>query len=261
MSSWRSSCASHRPGEPSRGAARRPGVGSSRDQARQRRYSMRRAAVSERTEPDPAAVVAAARDLLGVDHPAILATTVCSIVEHGGELLMVRQLNREGDERWNFPTGWMAPLDEDGHVAAPRALGQPQPAGMETGYAASARTLIGVSLVREHDPDGHRVGTSLRLNYLSASRARPATPSPTRTSWARRKWFPPAEIEDRSPQGGQGRADRCRLPPLAGVPPRRQRLRRRHRHPELTSARSATLRGGPWQVGFRLSLWRGDGCR
>ena len=123
--------------------------------------------MTERTEPDPSALVAAARDLLGVDHPAIMATTVCSIVEHGGELLMVRQLNREGEERWNFPTGWMAPIDEDGYVQLPEHSVN-RNLLMETGYAASDAHLIGVSVVREHGPDGHRVGTSLRLNYLSA---------------------------------------------------------------------------------------------
>jgi len=67
---------------------------------------------------------------------------------------------------------------------------------METGYAASDAHLIGVSVVREHDPDGHRVGTSLRLNYLSAH--------PRQTSYAvtdsdilgTPAWFAPAEIED-----------------------------------------------------------------
>jgi len=53
------------------------------------------------------------------DHPPIFATTVCSIVEHGGERLMVQQLNREGEVRWNFPTGWMEPLDEDGTLQVP----------------------------------------------------------------------------------------------------------------------------------------------
>jgi len=151
--------------------------------------------VTERIEPDPSAVVAAARDLLGVDHPAIMATTVCSIVEHGGELLMVRQLNREGEERWNFPTGWMAPIDEDGHVQLPEHSVN-RNLLMETGYAASDAHLIGVSVVREHDPDGHRVGTSLRLNYLSAH--------PRQTSYAvtdsdilgSPAWFAPAEIEE-----------------------------------------------------------------
>jgi ADP-ribose pyrophosphatase YjhB (NUDIX family) len=151
--------------------------------------------VSERTEHDPSAVVAAARDLLGVDHPAIMATTVCSIVEHGGELLMVRQLNREGEERWNFPTGWMAPVDEDGSVQLPEDSVN-RNLLMETGYAASDAHLIGVSVVREHDPGGHRVGTSLRLNYLSAH--------PRQTSYAvtdsdilgSPAWFAPAEIEE-----------------------------------------------------------------
>src|SRR4029078_11679364 len=88
-------------------------------------------------------------------HAPIFATTVCSIVEHGGELLMVRQLNREGEERWNFPTGWMAALDEDRasqipeHVVNRNLL-------METGYAASGATLIGMSLVREATHSGRR---------------------------------------------------------------------------------------------------------
>src|SRR4029077_3425287 len=73
-------------------------------------------------------------------HPTIFATTVCSIVEHGGELLMVRQLNREGEERWNFPTGWMAQLDEDGRVQIPEHVVN-RNLLMETGYAASQATL------------------------------------------------------------------------------------------------------------------------
>src|SRR6476469_4526865 len=123
--------------------------------------------MTDRAGSEAQAVPAFAIDLLGVDHPAIMATTVCSIVEHGGELLMVRQLNREGEERWNFPTGWMAPIDEDGHVQLPEHSVN-RNLLMETGYAASDAHLIGVSVVREHDSDGHRVGTSLRLNYLSA---------------------------------------------------------------------------------------------
>jgi hypothetical protein len=127
-------------------------------------------------------------------HDPIFATTVCAIVEHGGELLMVRQLNREGEERWNFPTGWMAPLDEDGasqipeHVVNRNLL-------VETGYAASGSTLIGMSLVREHDVEGRRIGTSMRLNYLSSQ--------PRQTSYAvadsdilgAPEWFTPAQIE------------------------------------------------------------------
>jgi ADP-ribose pyrophosphatase YjhB (NUDIX family) len=151
------------------------------------------AAVSEGARSDLPAPEAP-HDLLGRDHPAIMATTVCSIVEHGGELLMVRQLNREGEERWNFPTGWMAPLDEDGHVQLPEHSVN-RNLLMETGYAASDAQLIGVSVVREHDTDGHRVGTSLRLNYLSAH--------PRQTSYAindpdilgAAEWFAPAEIE------------------------------------------------------------------
>jgi ADP-ribose pyrophosphatase YjhB (NUDIX family) len=140
------------------------------------------------------ATSALAADLTGVDHPAILPTTVCSIVEHGGELLMVRQLNREGEERWNFPTGWMAPLDEDGRVQLPEHSVN-RNLLMETGYAASDAHLIGISLVREHDVDGHRLATSLRLNYLSDH--------PRQTSYAVNDpdilgtpaWFGPAEIE------------------------------------------------------------------
>src|SRR5438046_9895048 len=88
-------------------------------------------------------------------HPAIFATTVCSIVEHGGELLMVRQLNREGEERWKFPTGWMALEDEDGHVQMPEHVVN-RNVLMETGYAASGATLTGVTLARGHDADGPR---------------------------------------------------------------------------------------------------------
>ena len=102
---------------------------------------------------------------MGIGHPKILATTVCAIVEHGGELLMVRQLNRDGEERWNFPTGWMEPVDEDGRIQLPEHSVN-RNLLVETGYAASDAHLIGVSLVREHDPDGHRIGTSLRLNYV-----------------------------------------------------------------------------------------------
>jgi ADP-ribose pyrophosphatase YjhB (NUDIX family) len=127
-------------------------------------------------------------------HPTIFATTVCSIVEHGGELLMVRQLNREGEERWNFPTGWMAQLDEDGRVQIPEHVVN-RNLLMETGYAASQATLIGVSLVREHDDDGRRIGTSTRLNYLSSQ--------PRQTSYAINdsdilgapEWFSPAQVE------------------------------------------------------------------
>ena len=127
-------------------------------------------------------------------HPTIFATTVCSIVEHGGELLMVRQLNREGDERWNFPTGWMQPLDEDGRLQLPEHVVN-RNLLMETGYAASGATLIGICLVREHDEDGRRIGTSMRLNYLSSQ--------PRQTSYAvadpdilgAPEWFSPAQVE------------------------------------------------------------------
>ncbi|HYX84583.1 MAG TPA: NUDIX domain-containing protein [Gaiellales bacterium] len=132
---------------------------------------------------------------MGVAHPNILPTTVCSIVEHGGELLMVRQLNREGEERWNFPTGWMEPVDEDGLVQLPEHSVN-RNLLMETGYAASDAHLIGVSLVREHDPVGHRVGTSLRLNYLCGQ--------PRQTSYAVNdpdilgapEWFSPDHVDE-----------------------------------------------------------------
>jgi ADP-ribose pyrophosphatase YjhB (NUDIX family) len=128
------------------------------------------------------------------DHPPIFSATVCAIVEHGGELLMVRQLNREGEERWNFPTGWMEPRDEDGGVELPEHVVNRNLLG-ETGYAASGAALIGVCVVREHDLDGHRTGTSLRLNYLSSQ--------PRQTSYAVNdpeilgdpEWFTPAEVE------------------------------------------------------------------
>ena len=130
----------------------------------------------------------------GEEHAPIFATTVCSIVEHGGELLMVRQLNREGEERWNFPTGWMAALDEDGHIQVPEHVVN-RNLLVETGYAASGANLIGLSLVREHDLEGRRIGTSMRLNYLSTQ--------PRQTSYAvadpdilgTPQWFPPAEVE------------------------------------------------------------------
>jgi ADP-ribose pyrophosphatase YjhB (NUDIX family) len=128
------------------------------------------------------------------EHATIFATTVCSIVEHGGELLMVRQLNREGEERWNFPTGWMASRDEDGNLQMPEHVVN-RNLLMETGYAASGATLIGVSLVREHDLDGRRIGTSMRLNYLSSQ--------PRQTSYAINdsdilgapEWFSPSAID------------------------------------------------------------------
>ena len=133
-------------------------------------------------------------------HSLIFATTVCAIVEHGGELLMVRQLNREGEERWNFPTGWMAPLDEDGDSQIPEHVVN-RNLLMETGYAASGSTLIGMSLVREHDTDGRRIGTSMRLNYLSSQ--------PRQTSYAINdsdilgapEWFKPTDIEGMIAEG------------------------------------------------------------
>jgi ADP-ribose pyrophosphatase YjhB (NUDIX family) len=132
---------------------------------------------------------------MGVGHPNILPATVCSIVEHGGELLMVRQLNRDGQERWNFPTGWMEPVDEDGRVQLPEHSVN-RNLLMETGYAASDAQLIGISLVREHDAEGHRVGTSLRLDYL--------TTHPRQTSYAVNdpdilgapEWFTPEAIDE-----------------------------------------------------------------
>jgi len=107
---------------------------------------------------------------------------------------MVRQLNREGEERWNFPTGWMASRDEDGNVQMPEHVVN-RNLLMETGYSASGATLIGISLVREHDLDGRRIGTSMRLDYLSSQ--------PRQTSYAindsdilgQPEWFSPAEIE------------------------------------------------------------------
>src|SRR5919206_18293 len=130
----------------------------------------------------------------GVEHPEIFSATVCAIVEHGGALLMVRQLNREGEERWNFPTGWMSSRDEDDGVVLPEQMVN-RNLLEETGYSAANATLIGVSLVCEHDADGHRIGTSLRLNYLSHQ--------PRQTSYAvadsdilgQPEWFTPAEVE------------------------------------------------------------------
>jgi ADP-ribose pyrophosphatase YjhB (NUDIX family) len=133
-------------------------------------------------------------DPVSEEHATIFATTVCSIVEHGGELLMVRQLNRDGEERWNFPTGWMASRDEDGNLQMPEHVVN-RNLLMETGYAASGATLIGISLVREHDMDGRRIGTSMRLNYLSSQ--------PRQTSYAINdsdilgtpEWFSPSAID------------------------------------------------------------------
>ncbi len=133
-------------------------------------------------------------------HPNIFATTVCAIVEHGGELLMVRQHNREGDERWNFPTGWMAPLDEDGESQFPEHVVNRNLLA-ETGYSASVATLIGMTLVREHDLDGRRIGTSMRLNYLCGQ--------PRQTSYAigdsdilgAPEWFAPQTIEEMIARG------------------------------------------------------------
>ncbi|MDX6523126.1 MAG: hypothetical protein QOI17_639 [Gaiellales bacterium] len=145
--------------------------------------------MSEQAIPTGASI-----DPTGEEHATIFATTVCSIVEHGGELLMVRQLNREGEERWNFPTGWMASRDEDGNLQMPEHVVN-RNLLMETGYAASGATLIGVSLVREHDMDGRRIGTSMRLNYLSSQ--------PRQTSYAINdsdilgapEWFSPTAID------------------------------------------------------------------
>jgi ADP-ribose pyrophosphatase YjhB (NUDIX family) len=128
-------------------------------------------------------------------HPTIFAATVCAIVEHGGELLMVRQLNREGDPRWNFPTGWMAARDEDENLQLPEQVVN-RNLLMETGYAASQATLIGVVLVREHDDDGRRIGTSTRLDYLCGQ--------PRQTSYAVNdpdilgapEWFTPEAIDE-----------------------------------------------------------------
>ena len=144
---------------------------------------------------DPATSTdAAASRPLDEDHASIFAATVCAIVEHGGELLMVRQLNRDGEERWNFPTGWMSGRDEDGGVELPEQVVNRNLLA-ETGYSAADATLIGVSVVREHDLSGHRTGTSLRLNYLSHQ--------PRQTSYAvadsdilgAPEWFTPAEVE------------------------------------------------------------------
>jgi ADP-ribose pyrophosphatase YjhB (NUDIX family) len=127
-------------------------------------------------------------------HDPIFATTVCAIVEHGGELLMVRQLNRDGEERWNFPTGWMDSVDEDGGRQLPEQVVNRNLLS-ETGYSASQATLIGLALVREHDDDGRRIGTSTRLDYLCGG--------PRQTTYAVNdpdilgapEWFTPEEVE------------------------------------------------------------------
>ena len=132
---------------------------------------------------------------MGVGHPNILPTTVCAVVEHGGELLMVRQLNRDGEERWNFPTGWMEPVDEDGRVQLPEHSVN-RNLLVETGYAASDAHLIGVSLVREHDPDGHRVGTSLRLNYVCEQLRQTSYAVNDPDILGAPEWFTPEQIDD-----------------------------------------------------------------
>jgi ADP-ribose pyrophosphatase YjhB (NUDIX family) len=134
-------------------------------------------------------------DLTSDAHDLIFATTVCAIVEHGGELLMVRQLNREGEVRWNFPTGWMASHDEDGRIQLPEHVVN-RNLLVETGYSASQATLIGLALVREHDEDGRRIGTSTRLDYLCGA--------PRQSSYAVNdpdilgapEWFTPDEVEE-----------------------------------------------------------------
>lgn len=128
------------------------------------------------------------------DHPPIFATTVCSIVEHGGELLMVQQLNREGEVRWNFPTGWMEPVDEDDRVQLPEHSVN-RNLLVETGYAASDAHLIGISLVREHDPDGHRVGTSLRLNYVCEQLRQTSYAVNDPDILGAPQWFTPEQID------------------------------------------------------------------
>ena len=183
-------------------------------------------------------------------HPTIFATTVCAIVEHGGELLMVRQLNREGEERWNFPTGWMAPLDEDGRVQIPEHVVN-RNLLMETGYAASQATLIGVSLVREHDDDGRRIGTSTRLNYLSSQ--------PRQTSYAINdsdilgapEWFAPAEVEELIAGGEvKGQLTAAAFKQWRHYRESRAVLGRRGRHPQLTATGSELRRrraGRAWR--------------
>jgi ADP-ribose pyrophosphatase YjhB (NUDIX family) len=131
---------------------------------------------------------------MGVGHPKILAATVCAIVEHGGELLMVRQLNRDGEERWNFPTGWMEPVDEDDRVQLPEHSVN-RNLLVETGYAASDAHLIGISLVREHDPDGHRVGTSLRLNYVCEQLRQTSYAVNDPDILGAPEWFTPEQID------------------------------------------------------------------
>ena len=151
--------------------------------------------MSDSMIPSEAGFIAAPAAATGEEHPTIFATTVCAIVEHGGELLMVRQLNREGEPRWNFPTGWMAPIDEDGHIQLPEHAVN-RNLLMETGYAASQATLIGQTLVQEHDDAGRRIGTSMRLDYLCGQ--------PRQTSYAVNdpdilgapEWHSPGQIEE-----------------------------------------------------------------
>ena len=62
------------------------------------------------------------QSLTSLDHELIRATTVCAIVEHGGELLMVRQLNREGQPRWN-PAFWRFATEVGCHPEVVRVVG------------------------------------------------------------------------------------------------------------------------------------------
>jgi ADP-ribose pyrophosphatase YjhB (NUDIX family) len=142
----------------------------------------------------------AAAELTGQAHERILATTVCAVVEHGGELLMVRQLNREAEPRWNFPTGWMVSHDEDGHLQLPEHAVN-RNLLIETGYGSNNATLIGMAVVHEHDESGRRIGTSLRLNYLCGQ--------PRQTTYAVNdpdilgapEWHSPEEIEQLAVRG------------------------------------------------------------
>jgi len=54
--------------------------------------------VSEPASPEPPVTPPVVADLMGVAHPAILATTVCAIVEHGGSPSVTRLVRNENAE-------------------------------------------------------------------------------------------------------------------------------------------------------------------
>ena len=94
----------------------------------------------------------------------------------------------------------MAHQDEDGRLQLPEHVVNRNLLA-ETGYSASHATLIGMALVREHDDDGRRIGTSTRLDYLCGQ--------PRQTSYAVNdpdilgtpEWFTPGQIDEMIERG------------------------------------------------------------